>query len=440
MTGEPPQLQVRHLRSARSAKDYAVYRAGLEWSLVDPIIIDGRDDLKSESRWKERVEPFHHQVTNLITFCRRLPVTLLADDVGLGKTISAGLIASELIARRRLGKLLIVAPNLLGPQWKEELESKFNIPTDVVTGRKLVDADPTEEIGAVVTTYHSARLYIGRIPKDRIQMLVLDEAHKLRNLSGVPNPPQVAQRFRDVLADRSFKYVLMLTATPIQNRLWDLYSLVELLTVARGHQNPFGASGMFIRKFIADDPSQARQLREEARDQFRSIVYSYMSRIRRGDANLHFPDRNVLLRGVTRTGEELALIQMIAGPVSKLKNRLAQISILQALTSSPHALAAQLENMGRNGTFPADVAHAVRNSVKTMPPSAKLVGVGKLAEQLKAERPRNWRMVVFTHRCETQTTIQAFLEQQRIPVGIINGDSGLRNQQTIARFKKDRQN
>ena len=90
------------LRRSPSAKDYSLYRAGLEWSLIDPIIINSRADLKSEARWRGLIEPFNHQVTNLINFCRRLPVTLLADDVGLGKTISAGLIASELVARRRV--------------------------------------------------------------------------------------------------------------------------------------------------------------------------------------------------------------------------------------------------------------------------------------------------------------------------------------------------
>jgi SNF2 family DNA or RNA helicase len=272
MSPQPHQVQTKPLRRSKDPVEFDVYCAGLEWGLVDPIIINDREDLKSEVRWHDRVQPFHHQVTNLITYCRRLPVTLLADDVGLGKTISAGLIASELISRRRLNKILIVAPKLLGPQWKEELETKFNVPAVVAPGKKLLDADLDGDVGAVITTYHSARECIKRLPPDRFQMLILDEAHKLRNLYGVPTPPQVAVRFREVLADRAFKFVLMLTGTPIQNRLWDLYSLVDLLTVARGHQNPFGSEGMFARTFIADNRTQARQLRPEAKNQFRSIV------------------------------------------------------------------------------------------------------------------------------------------------------------------------
>lgn len=82
----PPEVQSKILRRSRGTDDYAIYQAALEWGLVDPIIIDSRDDLKSEIRWHDRVEPYHHQVSNLITFCRRLPVTLLADDVGLKVT------------------------------------------------------------------------------------------------------------------------------------------------------------------------------------------------------------------------------------------------------------------------------------------------------------------------------------------------------------------
>src|SRR6266568_8193770 len=100
-------FQTRILRRKTMPEEYRVYRAGLEWDLTDPIVIESRRDFKSEPRWRDQMEPYHHQVTNLITFCRRLPVTLLADDVGLGKTISAGLVASELISRSRVSKILI---------------------------------------------------------------------------------------------------------------------------------------------------------------------------------------------------------------------------------------------------------------------------------------------------------------------------------------------
>src|SRR6267142_1084039 len=371
-------LQTRKLRRSETPTQYNLYKAALEWSLIDPIVIESKEDLRSQQRWREKLEPFHHQITNLITFCRRLPVTLLADDVGLGKTISAGLVASELIARARVRRILIVCPKLLGPQWQDELKPKFDIPAEIATGKKLIAADPAD-VGAVITTYASARMHLDKIPEGRFQMLILDEAHKLRNLYGVDPPPQVAVRFKKALEERRFRYVLMLTATPIQNRLWDLYSLVDLLTVARGHENPFGSEGMFARKFIADHRETARQLKPEAREEFRSIVYGYMSRVRRGDAKLYFPDRVVQMHRVEPTPAELELIRVIAKPIQKL-NRLAQISILQALTSSPHALMAQLTTMARNGTVPQDLAAAVCSIVGSMKTSAKLKGLGTLID------------------------------------------------------------
>jgi len=432
MVASSSEFQTKILRRSVVPDEYKLYRAALEWDLTDPIVIETAKDLKSEKRWQNHVRPYHHQVTNLMTFCRRLPVTLLADDVGLGKTISAGLIASELIARARVSRILVVCPKLLGPQWRDELKTKFDIPAEIATGKKLIAAEP-EDVGTVITTYASARLHLDEIPEDRFQMLVLDEAHKLRNLYGVDPPPQVALRFKKALEERRFRYVLMLTATPIQNRLWDLYSLVDLLTVARGHQNPFGSEGMFARKFIADKREEARHLKAEAREEFRSIVYGYMSRVRRGDAKLYFPDRVVRLHRVDPTAAELEVIRVIAKPIQKL-NRLAQISILQALTSSPHALMAQLTTMARNRTVPQDLAAAVCSIVGSIKTSAKLSGLGTLIDRLTRKNPERWRMVVFTGRLETQTTIQGFLEGRGLKVGIINGSSGQRNQDTIARF------
>ena len=188
-----PKLQTKTLRRAPDPSAYKLYRAAQEWDLVDPILIRDRQDLKSEPKWHDHIEPYYHQISNLVTFCRRLPVTLLADDVGLGKTISAGLIASELMARHRVSKILVVCPKLLMPQWKEELETKFAIPGVEAVGNDLVKAKVPDGGGAIITTYHSARMYLEALSQAGFEMLILDEAHKLRNLYGTNQPPQVAQ-------------------------------------------------------------------------------------------------------------------------------------------------------------------------------------------------------------------------------------------------------
>src|SRR3984893_1356662 len=429
------KLQTKTLRWAPDPSAYKLYRAAQEWDLVDPILIRDRQDLNSEPKWHDHIEPYYHQISNLVTFCRRLPVTFLADDVGLGKTISAGLIASELMARHRVSKILVVCPKLLMPQWKEELETKFAIPGVEAVGNDLVKAKVPDGGGAIITTNKSARMYLEALSQAGFVMLILDEAHKLRNLYGANQPPQVAERFRDALANRMFKYVLMLTVTPLQNRLWDIYSLIDLLSVARGHQNPFGSEGVFARTFIADDRTQARHLAANMRDSFRSIVYGYMSRIRRADANLHFPERVVQLHKVDPVPEELELINAIASPIRSL-NRLSQISILQAVISSPHALLAQLKKMAANGTVPQSLATRVEEIVGRIGTTAKLRGLASLVDRLRAEQPERWRLVVFTTRRETQTTIESFLQTRGITCGLINGDSGERNQRTIAKFKK----
>jgi superfamily II DNA or RNA helicase len=436
MSNEVLPVKIKSVRHASNPQDYLLYKAALEWDLIDPIIIEKRADLKSTAFWQDKVEPCNHQVSNLISFCRRLPVTLLADDVGLGKTISAGLVASELIARDRLSKILIVCPKILGPQWKEELETKFGIPAQVVTGRELLTTEPPEDVGAIITTYNSARMYIDSLEHIGYDMLILDEAHKLRNLYGTDSPPQVALKIKEALANRWFKYVLLLTATPIQNRLWDLYSLVELLTVARGHENPFGSPGMFARKFIADNKSDARKLNPKAEKEFRGIIYNYMSRVRRGDADLHFPQREVHLHSVEPSLEELEVISIVSDSIADL-NRLTQIGILKTLVSSPEALLLMLKNMAENGTIEKSFYQAIDEVVQRISVTAKLEGLESLVDKLRAEKPNDWRVVIFTTRLETQTSIQNFLENKNINCGIINGTTGSSNVETLNLFKKE---
>ncbi len=424
------------MRRATSADAVALYRAAVEWSLDDPIVINSRDDLISEQKWKGLVDPYEHQVNNLLTFCRRLPVTLLADDVGLGKTISAGLIASELMSRKRVKALLIVCPKILAEQWKEELWTKFRIKSEIAIGNELISMEPKEEIPAVITTYNSARLHIEKVPEDRFQMLILDEAHKLRNLYGTDNAPQVAKIFNRALEERFFKYVLMLTATPIQNRLWDLYSIVHLLTAAKGHNNPFGSPGQFKRKFIYDDEFNARQLRPESKDEFQSIVYSYMSRIRRNDSNLSFPARKVLQHKVKPSATEIELLELLAAEIGRF-NKLTQIGLLKAFTSSPHALKSFCNSLAKNGTAPQAFADDVGGVVERITSFSKLSGLAKLLDQIRRERPKDWRAVVFTTSRETQTTIETYLASEGVKFGLINGTTGSRNTETLKRFRTD---
>jgi len=244
-----PQFQTKSLQPAADRAAYKLYRAALEWDLVDPILIEDRKDLKSEYKWRDHVEPYHHQVKNLIAFCRRLPVTLLADDVGLGKTISAGLIASELMSRGRISQILVVCPKLLMPQWKEELESKFDIPCVIAIGKDLLSAKSPKEGGAVVTTYHSARLYLDAIGHAGYDMLVLDEAHKrwVKNFDGTFHASLIHEvqrcftgaalvRVRATVAHDSYERLVEVSFSP--NSHWSNTGLTEIGPISEPLQDP----------------------------------------------------------------------------------------------------------------------------------------------------------------------------------------------------------
>ncbi len=425
------QVHDKPLRPARNDEEYRLHTAALEWGLADPLVIQSSEDFQSRPRWEGRLKPFHHQARNLITFCRRLPVTLLADDVGLGKTISAGLILCELMARRKVGRALVICPKILGPQWVEELSSKFGIQASFALGDQLVD-ELDRGSPVVITTYESATGHLADAVTVSFDMLVLDEAHKLRNLYGSPKPPKVATVIRSALERRLFKYVLMLTATPIQNRVWDLYSLIDCLAVTRGHHNPFGPPHAFRMRFIQPG-SDGRKLVHARVEEFRRVVRQYVVRTRRGDVRLSFPTRIVELRPVGLTSEEKALIKLVSSRIGHL-NPLSQSSVAQAMMSSPAALATQLANMaGKDASLTGAAAEARRLAGSCARP-AKLGLLLTVCEKLRSEK-QDWRVVVFTHRSETQGMIGEALAALNIPTGFIRGGQARTSQQAIEDFQ-----
>jgi superfamily II DNA or RNA helicase len=360
-------------------------------------------------------------------------VTLLADDVGLGKTISAGLIVSELMKRNRISKIFVVCPKILIDQWVEELEAKFGIRAYGATGAGLRGSAGRPE-PVIVTTYQSAATFLEDGNAAGFDMLILDEAHKVRNLHGSQNAPKMATAVFDALRARAFKYVLMLTATPIQNRLWDIYSLVDCLAVARGHTNPFGTPDQFTARFIADGKQVARRLRPENAAEFRKIVGSYMFRTRRVDAKLAFPEREVRTHPVDATTEERELQSTIAASITRF-DALEQVSLLVALMSSPQALAQQLSNMAKKGTAPSDLESRVKALASRVSRPAKTQQLLLIAASLR-KQSNEWRMVVFTTRRETQDMIGKVLEEEGISYGFIRGGQPTENRKTIERFRK----
>src|SRR6202035_1885462 len=104
----------------------------------------------------------------------------------------------------------------------------------------------------------------------------------------------MAIQVREALEKKLFLYVLMLTATPIQNRLWDLYALLDCLTVAKAHKNPLGTPEEFQNNYIAPGTA-ARGINPGRAEQFRAILRQYLVRTRRGDSKLLFPEREVRL-------------------------------------------------------------------------------------------------------------------------------------------------
>ena len=172
-----------------------------------------------------------HQIDAAL-FAFRSPLSkgaILADEVGLGKTIEAGILLSQKWAERKR-KLLIVVPANLRKQWNQELADKFFLPSAILETRtfneqiKQGNLNPFDRDEIVICSYHFARnkdVYIKQVKWD---LVVIDEAHRLRNVYKPTN--RIANAIKNAVAP--FPKVL-LTATPLQNSLLELYGLVSVV-------------------------------------------------------------------------------------------------------------------------------------------------------------------------------------------------------------------
>ncbi|MBU4201397.1 MAG: DEAD/DEAH box helicase [Verrucomicrobia bacterium] len=154
---------------------------------------------------------------------------ILADEVGLGKTIEAGIVLSQMWAEQKR-KILIIVPSSLRKQWNQELSEKFFLPSEILESKPFNNyvkegrANPFQQDRIVICSYHFAcnkADYAGKVQWD---LVIFDEAHRLRNVYKPEN--KIARTLKDALG----RYPkLLLTATPLQNSLLELYGLVSFI-------------------------------------------------------------------------------------------------------------------------------------------------------------------------------------------------------------------
>lgn len=205
-----------------------------------------------------------HQIDAAL-FAFRSPLArgaILADEVGLGKTVEAGLIISQLWAEKKR-RILVIVPTTLRKQWAQELSEKFFLPiqvldTGVYNAHRREGTNPLVQPSTIlICSYHFARAKSDLIRDIPWDLVVIDEAHRLRNVYKPGN--KIARDIRDAIGTRP---KILLTATPLQNSLLELYGLVTFID-----EHLFGNLASFRAQYArtVPDDAQMRDLQHRLR-------------------------------------------------------------------------------------------------------------------------------------------------------------------------------
>lgn len=222
------------------------------------------DDLQKFTRTllNAKVDLNPHQVEAAL-FAFRSPFSkgaILADEVGLGKTIEAGILLSQKWAEKKR-RILLVMPSSLRKQWQQELLEKFYLPSTILeastfnAARKAGNSNPFESNKIVICSYHFAKAKADFIKQVDWDIAVIDEAHRLRNVYKKDN--KIANEIKDALVGVP---KVLLTATPLQNSLLELYGLVSLID-----EQLFGDIESFRAQFTRADADALADLRTRIR-------------------------------------------------------------------------------------------------------------------------------------------------------------------------------
>ena len=284
-----------------------------------------------------------HQVEAAL-FAFRSPLSrgaLLADEVGLGKTIEAGLVLSQKWAERKR-RVLIITPSNLRKQWLQELQEKFFLPCRILEAKSYNDAKrkgkirPFEGEDIIICSYQFARIKAAEISLIRWDLVVIDEAHRLRNVYKPANV--IANTLKEALKDTP---KLLLTATPLQNSLLELFGLVSFIdSHAFGDLKSFREQFAYLNDRNVFDALKAR-LRPICCRTLRRQVLPYVKFTRRLPIVQPFTPEESEDRLYNLVSEYLRRENLQALPASQ--RSLMTLVLRKLLASSTFAIAGSLE-------------------------------------------------------------------------------------------------
>ncbi|WCY30534.1 SNF2-related protein [Pseudomonas aeruginosa] len=288
-----------------------------------------------------------HQVEAALFACRN-PLSrgvILADEVGLGKTIEAGLVISQRWAERRR-KVLIIVPANLRKQWHQELQDKFGLQGLILEAKSYNAIRKQEQrnpflfaSGPIICSYQFAKAKADDVKGIDWDLVVLDEAHHLRNVYKTSNV--IAKTLKEALSRVHSK--ALLTATPLQNSLLELYGLVSFID-----DRVFGDLDSFRSQFTGREQSFSSlrdRLAPICKRTLRKQVQPYVS----------YTARKAIVEEFTPSSEEQELSRLVADYLRRpnLKalpegqRQLISLVLWKLLASSTHAIAGALETMAK---------------------------------------------------------------------------------------------
>jgi ERCC4-related helicase len=344
------------------------------WLLTRRAASDTMESLAS-TLVDSQVDLNPHQVEAALFACTN-PLSrgvILADEVGLGKTIEAGLVISQRWAERRR-RILIIVPANLRKQWHQELQDKFNLQSLILEAKNYTTLRKQERqnpflmnAGPVICSYQFAKAKAADIKDIAWDLVVLDEAHRLRNVYKTSNV--IAKTLKEALAHVHSK--VLLTATPLQNSLLELYGLVSMID-----DRVFGDLDSFRTQFTQSNRAQGFAA-------LRSRIAPICKRTLRPQVQQYVPytARRAIVEEFTPSTEERELSALVADYLRRpnLKalpdgqRQLISLVLWKLLASSTHAIAGALETMTKrlqgvldNSTNIADLAEVLDEDYESL--------------------------------------------------------------------------